>query len=157
MVRKGPMPVRRPMIYWCRQRPVFCQSLGLRRSCQKRYFHCGHRGGYAGAYGNSGRLAAASAHRFRLPYRHLDAGSHGGVDGLSALLRLRPRRRLLEVVRTMPAFIPTGCSGSGDDKLLMLGIQNEREWVAFCELVLGNAALAERFSLCVKHAALGKS
>ena len=41
------------------------------------------------------------------------------------------------------SIYPYGVFRSGDDKLLMLGIQNEREWVAFCELVLGNAALAE--------------
>ncbi|MEC7606286.1 MAG: CaiB/BaiF CoA-transferase family protein, partial [Pseudomonadota bacterium] len=41
------------------------------------------------------------------------------------------------------SIYPYGVFRSGDDKLLMLGIQNEREWVAFCELVLCNAALAE--------------
>ena len=41
------------------------------------------------------------------------------------------------------SIYPYGVFRSGDDKLLMLGIQNEREWVAFCEEVLGNATLAE--------------
>ena len=41
------------------------------------------------------------------------------------------------------SIYPYGVFRSGDDKLLMLGIQNEREWVAFCKSVLGNAALAE--------------
>ena len=41
------------------------------------------------------------------------------------------------------SIYPYGVFRSGDDKLLMLGIQNEREWVAFCEEVLGNASLAE--------------
>ena len=41
------------------------------------------------------------------------------------------------------SIYPYGVFRSGDDKLLMLGIQNEREWVAFCEEVLGNATLAK--------------
>ena len=41
------------------------------------------------------------------------------------------------------SIYPYGVFRSGDDKLLMLGIQNEREWVAFCEEVLCNATLAE--------------
>ena len=43
------------------------------------------------------------------------------------------------------SIYPYGVFRSGDDKLLMLGIQNEREWVAFCKSVLGNAALAEDY------------
>ena len=46
------------------------------------------------------------------------------------------------------SIYPYGVFRSGDDKLLMLGIQNEREWVAFCELVLGNAALRRILALC---------
>ena len=41
------------------------------------------------------------------------------------------------------SIYPYGVFRSGDDKLLMLGIQNEREWVAFCEEVLANATLTE--------------
>ncbi|MEC7078841.1 MAG: CaiB/BaiF CoA-transferase family protein, partial [Pseudomonadota bacterium] len=41
------------------------------------------------------------------------------------------------------SIYPYGVFRSGDDKLLMLGIQNEREWVAFCKEVLGNATLAK--------------
>ncbi|MBU3617013.1 CaiB/BaiF CoA-transferase family protein [Polynucleobacter sp. JS-Polo-80-F4] len=42
---------------------------------------------------------------------------------------------------------PYGPFKAGDGKTVMLGLQNEREWVQFCELVLENSALAkdERF------------
>ena len=37
---------------------------------------------------------------------------------------------------------PYGPFKTGDGGTIMLGLQNEREWLAFCEVVLGNAALA---------------
>jgi crotonobetainyl-CoA:carnitine CoA-transferase CaiB-like acyl-CoA transferase len=37
---------------------------------------------------------------------------------------------------------PYGPFAAGDGGTLMLGLQNEREWVVFCEVVLGQAALA---------------
>jgi itaconate CoA-transferase len=42
---------------------------------------------------------------------------------------------------------PYGPFKAGDGKTVMLGLQNEREWVQFCEIVLENPALAqdERF------------
>ena len=42
---------------------------------------------------------------------------------------------------------PYGLFKAGDGKTVMLGLQNEREWVQFCEIVLENPALAhdERF------------
>ncbi|MBU3619426.1 CaiB/BaiF CoA-transferase family protein [Polynucleobacter sp. JS-Fieb-80-E5] len=42
---------------------------------------------------------------------------------------------------------PYGPFKAGDGKTVMLGLQNEREWVQFCEIVLENSALAqdERF------------
>ena len=42
---------------------------------------------------------------------------------------------------------PYGPFKAGDGKTVMLGLQNEREWAQFCEIVLENAALAqdERF------------
>ena len=46
------------------------------------------------------------------------------------------------------AIFPYGPFRCGDGKEVFLGIQNEREWTAFCEQVLGNAAIAtdERFT-----------
>ena len=43
---------------------------------------------------------------------------------------------------------PYGPFPAGDGKIVMLGLQNEREWTVFCDKVLGEAALAadERFS-----------
>lgn len=43
---------------------------------------------------------------------------------------------------------PYGPFVAGDGKTVMLGLQNEREWVVFCDKVLGQPALAtdERFS-----------
>ncbi|WMY11031.1 CaiB/BaiF CoA transferase family protein [Paraburkholderia phenoliruptrix] len=45
-------------------------------------------------------------------------------------------------------IFPYGPFRTGDNKQVMLGIQNEREWKAFCELVLQDANLAvdERFN-----------
>jgi itaconate CoA-transferase len=50
---------------------------------------------------------------------------------------------------------PYGPFPAGDGKTVMLGLQNEREWVKFCELVLMDAALAidERFSSNSRRAA----
>jgi itaconate CoA-transferase len=46
------------------------------------------------------------------------------------------------------SIYPYGPFETGDGGTIMLGLQNEREWVAFCEQVLGDAALAQdpRFS-----------
>ncbi len=43
---------------------------------------------------------------------------------------------------------PYGPFPAGDGKTVMLGLQNEREWLAFCEKVIGQPALAvdERFA-----------
>lgn len=38
---------------------------------------------------------------------------------------------------------PYGPFKAGDGKTVMLGLQNEREWVQFCEIVLENNALAQ--------------
>ncbi len=38
---------------------------------------------------------------------------------------------------------PYGPFAAGDGGTVMLGLQNEREWVVFCEVVLGQAALAK--------------
>ncbi|RAK95995.1 CaiB/BaiF CoA transferase family protein [Aspergillus ibericus CBS 121593] len=45
------------------------------------------------------------------------------------------------------AIYPYGPFEAGDGKSVMLGIQNEREWAKFCDVVLGDASLAtdERF------------
>ena len=46
------------------------------------------------------------------------------------------------------SIYPYGPFTASDGATVMLGLQNEREWVVFCDKVLGNAALAtdERFS-----------
>ena len=43
---------------------------------------------------------------------------------------------------------PYGLFPAGDGKTVLLGLQNEREWAAFCEVVLRQPGLAseERFS-----------
>lgn len=41
-----------------------------------------------------------------------------------------------------PSIAPYGAFASGDGKSIILGIQNEREWVRFCDLVLGQPELA---------------
>jgi crotonobetainyl-CoA:carnitine CoA-transferase CaiB-like acyl-CoA transferase len=41
-----------------------------------------------------------------------------------------------------PSIAPYGAFATGDGKSIILGIQNEREWVRFCELVLERPELA---------------
>ena len=50
---------------------------------------------------------------------------------------------------------PYGPFAAGDGKVVMFGLQNEREWAMFCADVLGDASLAtdERFSSNVKRVA----
>lgn len=43
---------------------------------------------------------------------------------------------------THPAIAPYGPYPAGDGSLVMLGIQNDREWVRFCEVVLQQPGLA---------------
>jgi len=53
------------------------------------------------------------------------------------------------------SIFPYGPFRAGDGRTVMLGIQNEREWVKFCELVLGRPELANdsRFSSNSKRSA----
>ena len=50
---------------------------------------------------------------------------------------------------------PYGPFAAGDGKVVMFGLQNEREWAIFCADILGDAALAtdERFSSNIKRVA----
>ncbi len=41
-----------------------------------------------------------------------------------------------------PSIAPYGAFATGDGKAIILGIQNEREWVRFCDKVLGQPELA---------------
>ncbi len=41
-----------------------------------------------------------------------------------------------------PSISPYGAYGTADDSLVLIAIQNEREWAAFCAHVLGEAPLA---------------
>jgi itaconate CoA-transferase len=47
-----------------------------------------------------------------------------------------------------PSIAPYGAFAAADGKLIVISIQNEREWVRFCEAILGDASLAQdpRFS-----------
>ncbi len=47
-----------------------------------------------------------------------------------------------------PSIAPYGAFAAADGKLIVISIQNEREWARFCEAILGDAALASdpRFS-----------
>jgi itaconate CoA-transferase len=52
-------------------------------------------------------------------------------------------------------IFPYGPFPAGDGKIVMLGLQNEREWKVFCDKVLGDSALTtdERFSSTAKRSA----
>ncbi len=56
---------------------------------------------------------------------------------------------------THATITPYGPFRAGDGKVVMLGLQNEREWVNFCEQVIGQPELAknERFSLSWRRTA----
>ncbi|MCS5574695.1 MAG: CoA transferase, partial [Pseudomonadales bacterium] len=47
-----------------------------------------------------------------------------------------------------PSIAPYGAFTCGDEKQILISIQNEREWQRLCEITLGNANIAEdkRFS-----------
>ncbi len=47
-----------------------------------------------------------------------------------------------------PSIAPYGVFRSGDGKPILISIQNEREWVALCERVLGDAALLSDQRFC---------
>ena len=46
------------------------------------------------------------------------------------------------------SIYPYGPFAAGDGGTVMLGLQNEREWKVFCEVVLGDAALASDARFC---------
>jgi crotonobetainyl-CoA:carnitine CoA-transferase CaiB-like acyl-CoA transferase len=46
------------------------------------------------------------------------------------------------------SIYPYGPFAAGDGGTVMLGLQNEREWKVFCDLVLGDAALASDARFC---------
>ena len=63
--------------------------------------------------------------------------SAGRMDELPAVLRLRRRRRRRRApAPRTPRSTPTARSRPGDGGTVMLGLQNEREWVNFCDKVL---------------------
>ena len=65
------------------------------------------------------------------PYRGVDAGSHGRMDGLSHVLR--PRWRIPAAARRAPATrpsFPTAPIGRRTEPMLF-GLQNDREWSRF--------------------------
>lgn len=41
------------------------------------------------------------------------------------------------------SIYPYGAFATGDDKVIMLGLQNEREWLVFCEKVLNDTSLVD--------------
>ncbi len=103
-----------------------------------------------------GPCCCASAPARGQPHRRVDAGEPGGVDGLPDVLRLpgRRRRRRAPALRTRPST-PMGHSPPATAATVMLGLQNEREWRAFCDKVLRRPELAddERFSANFKRSA----
>ena len=104
----------------------------------------------AGMYAYTSILAALYARRGD------GIGSHIDVSMLEALVEWMgyPMYYAFEGA-TAPArsgaehatIYPYGPFQAGDGKTVMLGLQNEREWVAFCDKVIGDPALAtdERF------------
>jgi itaconate CoA-transferase len=84
----------------------------------------------------------ARPHRQGQAGRRLDAREHGRVDELPALLRVRRRGAAAARRRRPRDDLSVRPFPAGDGKTVMLGLQNEREWVAFCRFVLEQPALA---------------
>ena len=83
-----------------------------------------------------GKYRAGRAHR------RVHAGSPDRMDGLPAVLRVRRGRTTAAHrggARQPSRLWPVCCGGSGT---VMLGVQNEQEWQAFCAQVLRQPALA---------------
>jgi len=70
-------------------------------------------------------LFGATAEWMAVPLIHHDAGSAPQREGLRH-----------------PSIAPYGAFATADGKAIVIAIQNEREWVRFCETILGDAALA---------------
>ena len=100
----------------------------------------------AGMYAYTNILAALlqrGTDRARPAHRHLDAGVAGRMDELPAVLRLRRRAAAAAHRRGARHHLPLrpvpDRRGNGS---VMLGLQNEREWVNFCDKVLLRPELA---------------
>ena len=99
----------------------------------------------AGMYAYTGILAALYA-------RQKDGiGSHIDVSMLEALVEWMGYPLYYAFDGAAPpvrsgaehaTIYPYGPFATGDGKTVMLGLQNEREWLLFCERVLGDAAVA---------------
>jgi itaconate CoA-transferase len=105
----------------------------------------------AGMYAYTNILAALLQRGLDGPgpaHRHLDAGSADRVDELPAVLRLRRRSRRPRAPVRHATIYPYGPFPAGDGKTVMLGLQNEREWQAFCDKVLLQPGAGHRRALC---------
>ena len=114
----------------------------------------------AGMYAYTNILAALLQRRPDRPrpaHRHLDAGVAGRVDELSAVLRLRRRPAAAAHRRRHATIYPYGPFPTGDGGTVMLGLQNEREWVNFCDKVLQQPELATRPALHRQRQARGRA
>lgn len=99
----------------------------------------------AGMYAYTGILAALYARRKD------GVGAHIDVSMLEALVEWMgyPMYYAFEGAAPPPrsgaehaTIYPYGPFATGDGKTVMLGLQNEREWVLFCDKVMGDAAIA---------------
>ena len=81
-------------------------------------------------------------------------GQHIDISMLESLVEWMSYPAVLRVRRRAPppraagashaTIYPYGPFPAGDGKTVMLGLQNEREWAAFCEKVLQQPELAQR-------------
>ena len=99
----------------------------------------------AGMYAYSGILAALIQRQRTGEGCHIDVSMLESLAewmSYPAVLRLRGASRRRAPAPRTPPSIPTARSAAGDGKTVMLGLQNEREWQAFCDKVLQQPALA---------------
>src|SRR5204863_9396740 len=93
-------------------------------------------------HGHPERAAAAQSHRRRLARRGLHARSPGRMDGLPDVLRIRRPAAARRNGAAYATIYPYGPFEAGDGKVVMLGLQNEREWKLFCDKVLRRPELS---------------
>ena len=100
----------------------------------------------AGMYAYSGVLSAL------LLREKTGTGSHIGLSMLEAITEWMSNPLYYTYLGAAaparsgayhPSVVPYGPFKAGDGKTVMLAVQNEREWAAFCERVLGNSELAD--------------
>ena len=141
----GPYATRRPTTCWCRARPASCRSPARRRS-RRRWASpsptsppaCTPTAASWRRCWSAARTGKGSLHR------RVDARGHSSSGWASRSTTPTTGRRHRRAAGAAHATIyPYGPFEAGDGKIVMMAVQNEREWRAFCERFLDRPELAD--------------